>query len=166
MQGRPSEALEWLSEDNLIRIKGWARDGLTDKDIATKKIGIGERTFCDWKRKYPAFSASLKEGRAPVDTEVESAMVKSALGHKTTVRKPIKLKTTRRKDGMEITEEHVEYVDEEIYVPPQVVAQIFWLKNRKKDYWKDKPESENNEAIERIVSKMAEILNGVDSVIE
>jgi hypothetical protein len=67
---------------------------------------------------------------------------------------------------MEITEEHVEYVDEEIYIPPQVVAQIFWLKNRKKDYWKDKPESENNEAIERIVSKMAEILNGVDSVIE
>lgn len=166
MAGRHSEALEWTTEDNLTRIKGWARDGLTDKDIAEKKIGISERTFCRWKSDNPSIVASLKEGRAPVDTEVEGAMVKSALGHKTTVRKPMKLKTTRRKDGMEITEEHIEYVDEEIYIPPQVVAQIFWLKNRKKDYWKDKPESENNEAIERIVAKMAEILNGVDSVIE
>lgn len=166
MAGRPSEALEWLSEDNLIRIKGWARDGLTDKDIAEKKIGISERTFCRWKNDYPSIVSALKEGKAPVDTDVESAMIKSALGHKTTIRKPIKLKTTRRKDGMEITEEHIEYVDEEVYIPPQVVAQIFWLKNRKKDYWKDKPESESNEAVDRIVERMAEILNGVKSVIE
>ena len=166
MAGRHSEALEWITEDNLTRIKGWARDGLTDKQIAEKKIGISERSFTRWKDKYPSIKSALKEGKAPVDTDVENAMLKSALGHKETVRKPIKLRTTKRKDGMEITEEHVEYVDEEVYIPPQVVAQIFWLKNRKKDYWKDKPESENNEAIERIVSKMAEILNGVDSVIE
>lgn len=166
MAGRHSEALEWITEDNLTRIKGWARDGLTDKQIAEKKIGISERSFTRWKDKYPSIKSALKEGKAPVDTDVENAMLKSALGHKETVRKPIKLRTTKRKDGMEITEEHIEYVDEEIYIPPQVVAQIFWLKNRKKDYWKDKPESENNEAIERIVSKMAEILNGVDSVIE
>ena len=160
MQGRPSEALEWLSEDNLLRIKGWARDGLTDKDIAEKKIGISARSFCDWKKKYPSISSALKEGRAPVDTEVESAMIKSALGHKTTVRKPIKLKTTRRKDGMEITEEHVEYVDEEIYIPPQVVAQIFWLKNRKPDYWKDKRETTDTNAVERL----DRILDGIEAV--
>lgn len=160
MAGRPSEALEWLSEDNLLRIKGWARDGLTDKDIAEKKIGVCARSFCDWKKKYSSISSALKEGRAPVDTDIESAMIKSALGHKTTVRKPIKLKTTRRKDGMEITEEHVEYVDEEIYVPPQVVAQIFWLKNRKPDYWKDKRETIDTNAVERL----DRILDGIETV--
>lgn len=160
MTGRPSEALEWLSEDNLLRIKGWARDGLTDKDIAEKKIGVSERTFCRWKNDYPSIVSALKEGKAPVDTEVESAMIKSALGHKTTIRKPIKLKTTRRKDGMEITEEHVEYVDEEIYVPPQVVAQIFWLKNRKPDYWKDKRETTDTNAVERL----DRILDGIEAV--
>lgn len=160
MAGRPSEALEWLSEDNLLRIKGWARDGLTDKDIAEKKIGVCARSFCDWKKKYSSISSALKEGRAPVDTDIESAMIKSALGHKTTVRKPIKLKTTRRKDGMEITEEHIEYVDEEIYVPPQVVAQIFWLKNRKPDYWKDKRETTDTNAVERL----DKILDGIETV--
>ena len=110
--------------------------------------------------------SALKEGKAPVDTDVENAMLKSALGHRVTVRKPIKLKTTRRKDGMEITEEHVEYVDEEIYIPPQVVAQIFWLKNRKKDYWRDKPEPENSEAVDRIAERITDILDGVSSVID
>lgn len=161
-----SEALEWTTEENLKRLTGWARDGLTDKMIAEKKIGISERSFSRWKDKYPSIKSALKEGKAPVDTDVENAMLKSALGHRVKVRKPIKLKTTRRKDGMEITEEHVEYVDEEIYIPPQVVAQIFWLKNRKKDYWRDKPEPENNEALDRITNRMAEILNEVDSVIE
>lgn len=160
MAGRPSEALEWLSEDNLLRIKGWARDGLTDKDIAEKKIGVSARSFCDWKKKYSSISSALKEGRAPVDTDIESAMIKSALGHKTIVRKPIKLKTTRRKDGMEITEEHVEYVDEEIYIPPQVVAQIFWLKNRKPDYWKDKRETTDTNAVE----KLDKILDGLETI--
>lgn len=160
MAGRHSEALEWTTEDNLTRIKGWARDGLTDKQIAEKKIGISERTFTRWKSEYKSIVSALKEGRAPVDTDVESAMIKSALGHKTTVRKPIRLKTTRRKDGMEITEERVEYVDEEIYVPPQVVAQIFWLKNRKPDYWKDKRETTDTNAVERL----DKILDGIETV--
>lgn len=163
---RPSEALEWLKEDNLKRLTGWARDGLTDKQIAEKKIGITEQTFCTWKKNHERIYLALKEGKQPVDTEVENALLKSALGHTTTVRKPIKLRTVKEKDGMKLTEEHIEYVDEEIYTPPQVVAQIFWLKNRKKDYWKDKPEPENNEAIDRIVERMAQILNGVSSVID
>ncbi len=34
---------EWITEDGLLQIEGWARDGLSDLQIATKKIGIGER---------------------------------------------------------------------------------------------------------------------------
>lgn len=28
---------EWLKPENLVRLQGWARDGLTDEDIAKKK---------------------------------------------------------------------------------------------------------------------------------
>lgn len=161
-----SEALEWTTEDNLTRIRGWARDGLTDKQIAEKKIGISERSFSRWKDKYPSIKSALKEGKAPADIAVEDSLYKSATGYYVTEDKPIKVKTTKKKDGMEITEEHVEVVTVKRYVDPVVVAQIFWLKNRKKDYWKDKPISENDEAVDRIVERMAEVLNGVSSVID
>lgn len=157
---RHSEALEWITEDNLLRIKGWARDGLTDKDIAEKKIGISERTFSDWKKKYDAITSALKEGKAPVDTEIEDSMVKSAKGFYVYEKKPVKLKTTRRKDGAEITEERVEVVEVKRYVEPVVVAQIFWLKNRKPEYWKDKRETVNTNAVE----KLDEILDGIETI--
>lgn len=159
MKGRPSKATEWLSEDNLTRIRGWARDGLTDKDIAEKKIGISERTFCNWKKDYSAILSALKEGRAPVDTEIEDSMAKAARGYYVTEKKPIKVKTTKKKDGMEITEEHVEVVEVERYVEPVVIAQIFWLKNRKPDYWKDKRETTNTDAID----KLDRILDGIEA---
>ena len=31
---------QWLTEEGLLRIQGWARDGLTDKDIS-KNMRIG-----------------------------------------------------------------------------------------------------------------------------
>ena len=82
---------------------------------------------------------ALKEGRAPVDIEIEDSLAKSARGFYVTLKKPIKLKTTKKKDGMMI-EEHIEYVEEQIYYPPQTSSMIFWLKNRKPDKWRDKRE--------------------------
>lgn len=160
MAGRHSEELEWTTEDNLLRIKGWARDGLTDKVIATAKIGIAERTFTDWKKRQPAIRAALKEGRAPVDTEIEDSMVRSAKGFKVKEKKAFKVKTTKKKDGMEITEEHMEVVEVERFVDPVVVAQIFWLKNRKPEYWKDKRETTDTNAVE----KLDKILDGLEII--
>lgn len=74
---------KWLKEDNLLLLEGWARDGLTDEQIA-KNIGIGERTLYEWKEKYPQISQSLKKGKEVVDYEVENALLSSALGGNTT----------------------------------------------------------------------------------
>lgn len=38
-----------------------------------------------------------------------------------------------------IETETIEYAEEEVYIPPNSVAQIFWLKNRRPDKWRDKP---------------------------
>lgn len=68
----------WLDKDNLIRVQGWARDGLTDQQIA-EKMGIGVRTLYEWKKKYPQFSQALKSGKEVVDYAVENALLKKAL---------------------------------------------------------------------------------------
>ena len=89
-------------------------------------------------------------------------MLKSALGLKETVRKAIKVKTEKQKVGEgKIVEEHIEYVDEEVYIPPQVVAQIFWLKNRRPDKWKDKIEQTVVTEVEDL-TPLAEMLNDTE----
>lgn len=70
-------------KDKLELIEGWARDGLTDKQIATN-LNISEDTFYEYKKKYPEFSESLKKGKEIVDYEVENALLKTALEGNTT----------------------------------------------------------------------------------
>ena len=143
--------VDWLTDDGLLRITGWARDGLTNEQIA-HNMGITTPTLWDWCNKYPKISNALKEGKAPVDLEVENALLKSALGFTQTVRKPIKRRIEKQVAGKgKIVEEVVDYVDEEVYVPPQTAAQVFWLKNRRPDKWRDKPAlQEDAESLARL----------------
>lgn len=159
--GAKPKYTEWLTPDGLLRIEGWARDGLSLAQIA-HNVGVADSTFRRWKEENEALSAAIKRGNAPVDLEVENAMLKSALGHKETVRKAIKVKTEKQKVGEgKIVEEHIEYVDEEVYIPPQVVAQIFWLKNRRPDKWKDKIEQTVVTEVEDL-TPLAEMLNDTE----
>lgn len=101
-----------------------------------------------------------------MDIEVENALLKSALGFKVTVRKPFKLKEVKMKAGEgRIETERIEYAEEEVYIPPQATAQIYWLKNRRRDKWKDKWDIDVN-ATEEVLATAREILGGVRSVIE
>jgi len=137
--------VDWLTNDGLLLIEGWARDGLTDVQIA-QNIGISASTFYAWRLKFPKISESLKRGKAPVDFEVENALLNKARGFTKTVKRAIKVKTKKQLAGKgTIEEEHIEYVDEEIYIPPDTTAQIFWLKNRRPDKWRDRPEVYDND---------------------
>lgn len=94
----------WLEPDGLTLLEGWARDGLTDEQIA-HNCGITATTLYDWKNRFTEISEALKRGKEVVDYQVENALLKKAIGGDTT-------------------------------------AQIFWLKNRKPDKWRDKPQEE------------------------
>lgn len=74
---------KWLKAENLLLLEGWARDGLTDEQIA-KNIGITVSTYYEWKKKYPEISESLKKGKEVVDYQVENALLSSALDGNTT----------------------------------------------------------------------------------
>ena len=139
---------EWLEPDGLLLLQGWARDGLTEKQIS-EKMGISYLTFNEWKARFPQIPEALKRTKEIVDREVEAALYNSAVGHHYTVKKPIKLKKTMRDGNKMIEEEHIEYVEEDVFIPPQNVAQFFWLKNRKPKEWRDRPIALDAEA-ERI----------------
>lgn len=125
----------WLSPDGLLLLEAWARDGLTDEQIANN-LGIRRETLYAWKKSYPSIDEALRRGKAVIDTVVENALLNKAMGLKEKVKKPMKLKETVFKEGKKVSErEHVEYVDEEVFVPPDTTAQIFWLKNRKPKEW-------------------------------
>ncbi len=131
---------QWLTEDGLIKIQGWARDGLIDKDIA-HNIGIGYSTLREWKKLYPEIGEALRKGKEVVDRIVENALYKSAIGFMQKIKKPVRIKEVEYdpKTGKKIREsEKWVQVEEEIYIAPQVTAQIFWLKNRKPDQWREK----------------------------
>jgi hypothetical protein len=130
----------WITEDGLTKIQGWARDGLIDKQIA-KNMGVAESTLRNWKNNFPEIAEALRKGKEVVDREVENALFKSALGFMQKVKKPVRIREVEYdpKSGKKIREsEKWAQVEEEVYIPPQVTAQIFWLKNRKPDQWREK----------------------------
>lgn len=65
-------------KDKLILVEGWARDGLTEEQIA-KNLGISVKTLNEYKKKHPQFLQSLKKGKEIVDFEVEGALYKAAM---------------------------------------------------------------------------------------
>ena len=121
---------EWLTEEGLLKIEGWARDGLTDKQVA-HNMNIAESTLHEWKKKYSVLSESLKRGKEVVDRQVENALLKRALGYE--------FKETTQElteDSMRVTKIITKQQ------APDTTAQIFWLKNRKPQEWRDKQETE------------------------
>ncbi len=121
---------EWITEEGLLKIEGWARDGLTDKQIA-ENIGVAYSTFRDWIKRFPALSAPLKRGKEVIDRQVENALLKRALGYEY-------VETTKELTdlGLTVTKQVTKQV------APDTTAQIFWLKNRKPKEWRDKKETE------------------------
>lgn len=118
----------WLTEDGLTLLEGWAREGLTDEQLA-EKMRIGVRTLYDWKLRYPQISQALKKGKEIVDIQVENALLKRALGYDYQEERVER----SAKDGVKVVQTLKS-------VPPDVTAQIFWLKNRRPDRWREKPE--------------------------
>lgn len=154
---------EWLEPERLTLLTAWARDGLVDAQIA-KNMGVGEATLYNYKNKYPEIRQALQKGKEVVDIEVENALFKKAIGYNTTVQKAFKLKDIVYENGKKVSEtERIEYAEEEIHIPADTTAQIFWLKNRKPDKWRDKVvDTENEEAITNATDILVKIRKTVD----
>ena len=116
---------EWLEDDKLLLLQGWATNGLTDEQIA-KNMGINVATIYEWKKKYPKIDEVLKKSKEVADFEVENALHKNATGY-------YYFEDTITKEGI---------IKIEKWAKPDTTAQIFWLKNRRAKQWREKQEIE------------------------
>ena len=120
----------WLSENGLLLLQCWSRDGITQKDIA-ERIGIKPQNLSKWKEQYPEIEEALSTGKEIVDYKVENALLKSALGFTT---KEITVTIGQRQVNGEWVSLTKETKTKEI--APNVTAALAWLNNRKPDVWK------------------------------
>lgn len=124
---------KWLEPEGLLLLEGWARDGLTDEQIA-HNMGCAAGTLYDWKNRYPEISEALKKGKEIVDIQVENALLKRALGY------------DYQEERVEVSEAKGRKITQTLkHVPGDTTAQIFWLKNRRPDIWRDRPVPEQAE---------------------
>lgn len=144
---------EWLEPDSLLKIEAWARDGLTEEQVSTN-MGVSYTTLRDWKKKFPPILAALKKGKEVVDIQVENALLKRALGY----------------EYVEVTEEPDETgklrVSKRVtkHMMPDTTAQIFWLKNRKREWSnKDQHDIDNVHANMELTKAKTGLIKGAKS---
>ena len=133
---------EWLEPDNLLRLEAWARDGLTDEQIAENMV-INVATLYRYKNDFNEICKALKKGKEVVDIIVENALFKRAIGYEYE-------EDCSTKEGIvRLTK----------YAHPDVTAQIYWLKNRKPKQWRDKQPDENNS--DNTLLELAKAISGL-----
>ena len=145
-------------KNKLTLIEGWARDGLTNEQIA-ENLGIGKTTFYKMIKEHSELSEHLKKGKEVIDYEVENALLKRALGYK------YEEKTYESIYDKEL-DTHTERLTKRVtkQVAPDTTALIFWLKNRKPKQWRDKVDIEG-ESNKETLDKLDEVLKGLGGVV-
>ena len=119
----------------LTLIESKKRMGWSDEEIA-KYLGIAYSTFKIYKGKYEELSAALRAGADEACAEVENALFRRAVGVTKIIKKPIKVREVLYDNGKRTKEtERIEYAEEEVYFPPDVSADVFYLTHRDKEHW-------------------------------
>lgn len=139
--GPKGKYLNWIGDAGVTQIKCWARNGLTNEEIA-EKIGISRKTLQQWRNKYTVIGDALKEGKEYADLTIEDSLFKRAQGYTIQVTKHAKVKTITydEKTGKKLKEfEEMQEYKDDLHIPADVGAIIFWLKNRKPKDWRNTP---------------------------
>ena len=139
-------------------VESYARDGLLEKDMA-KLLGVSHNAFNNYKNNYSEFKEAIKRGKAPVDFQVENALLKRALGYdyeeetieyENVNNKPaIKRKKTIKK-----------------HIPPDTGAAFIWLKNRKSKYWKQNPIDKDEDRPKQEITISEETIRTLNKVLD
>ena len=101
--------------------------GFIDKDLAAF-FEVNEDSINEWKKVYPEFSESLKNGKDLADANVSESLYKRACGY---THDAVKIFCN---NGQITKEKYTEHY------PPDTGAIALWLKNRQSKHWRDKQE--------------------------
>jgi transposase-like protein len=98
--------------------------GATDEEIATL-FDVNRASIVRWRIDHPEFAKAFKAGKEVSDDRVERSLFQCAVGYEYEEEKAFLFEGN-------IVKERVKK-----FAPPQAQAQIFWLKNRRPDLWRD-----------------------------
>lgn len=109
-----------------------------------EKLGIHVNVFAYWKRVHPEVKEAIRRGKAPADEKVEQSLFKVATGYTfeevTLEPKTLTADEIKARSQLE-NPPPIPMVKKKIVrkqVAPNVLAQIFYLKNKRPDTWKDR----------------------------
>ena len=136
---------EWLTPEALLLVEGWARDGLTAREIA-HNIGISHVTFYKWLDDEETIRKAVWNGREVANRKLENALFKRALGFFETETEI----TDDEKNGHKVRT----YTR---YYPPDTGALAFAMKNRMPEKWRDRQTHQITADIEDL-TPLAELL--------
>lgn len=103
-----------------------AAKGAIDDEIA-EAFGISVRTLHRWKQEYPSFMQALTVGKEAADAKVEKSLYRRALGY------DVKEKETLVETDKDGNVKPVKVKEGTKHVPPDTMAIMYWLNNRKKN---------------------------------
>ncbi len=107
------------------------RNGADNKGLC-KRLGIGLTTFKRILTNHPEVKELIKEGKTEADVKVESALYKRAIGY------DVEETTTEVRVSEDGSAQTTVVKKVKKHIAGDTTAQIFWLKNRKPNEWKDK----------------------------
>lgn len=103
--------------------------GLTNDEMA-RFFNVGATTFDRWLATHAEFRCAVNESKAVADGSVASRLFERAIGST----------YTETSEVQDATGSVVSRTVDTKHLPANVTAQIFWLKNRQPDKWRDRIE--------------------------
>lgn len=141
----------------MLLLESFARDGLTDDEIAREKLHVSVSTFYDWSKRFDEFSKAIKKGRTPVNIKVEKTFFETKLQPQTITETITEKTINRDKDGnITGTSEHIR--KSERYIPADTTAILFYLKCRLPGKYNDKLNVKVDSNIVKELPKLYEAL--------
>jgi hypothetical protein len=112
--------------------------GATNDDLAAI-LGVCRRTVGNWLQEFPEFKAAVAEGKLDADSRVAEKLYQRAIGYE----RP----AVRHFAGTEGPQR----VDYTYHHPPDTAAAIFWLRNRRREDWREQVEHRHTTSHELLV---------------
>lgn len=135
---------EWKTPEGCGKLEAWARDGLTDEQLA-RMMGITRKTLYEWLKAHSDICDAIRRGRGGAREQIENALYQMSQDRMKPIKRNMKLRVREydKKTGKCIRDEEIiKEVEDEVFLKGDVEAAKFYLANRFKDRWALNPEPE------------------------
>jgi len=129
-RGRPTK----FDPACVAKVQALCANGATNREVA-EFLGVDESTLWRWRAEHTDLCNALKTGKDSADERVVQSLYRRATGYSFNALKIMQF------EGKTIEVPYVEHV------PPDTTAAIFWLKNRRREDWRDKQDHEHTGAV-------------------